>query len=134
MPRRAGHQDPKKAQEKPPYDAKKQPPPGYEGEMNPKVDHGEESYTGNSRLKDNVAIITEADSGIGRAVAIAFAREGADVVLSYLKEEEEDARETAKWIEDAGRKVHLRSGDVEILQGISGRREEEVWAAGYCCK
>jgi NAD(P)-dependent dehydrogenase (short-subunit alcohol dehydrogenase family) len=113
MPRHSGHKDPKNAQKKPPYSSRKQPPPGYEGEMVPKVDHGEHSYSGNSKLQDKVAIITGGDSGIGRAVAIAFAREGADIALSYLTEEEEDARETAKWVEDAGRKIYLRSGDVQ---------------------
>lgn len=80
--------------------------------MTPKADHGEESYTGNARLRDKAAIITGADSGIGRAVAIAFAREGADLVLSFLPEEEDDARETARWVEQAGRKAVLTPGDV----------------------
>ena len=80
--------------------------------MNPQADHGEESYTGNSRIRDKVAIITGADSGIGRAVAIAFAREGADLVLGFLPEEEDDARETERWVKDAGRRVVLAPGDV----------------------
>jgi hypothetical protein len=80
--------------------------------MTPKADHGEESYTGNARLNDKAAIITGADSGIGRAVALAFAREGADLVLSFLPEEEEDARETERWVKDAGRKAVLLPGDV----------------------
>jgi NAD(P)-dependent dehydrogenase (short-subunit alcohol dehydrogenase family) len=88
-----------------------QRPPGRESELRPKADHGEESYKGSGRLKGKAAIITGADSGIGRAVAIAFAREGADVLIGYLSEHE-DARETAKWVEKAGRKAVLLAGDV----------------------
>lgn len=88
-----------------------QNPPGTIGEMTPDPDHGEESYVGHGKLEGKVAIITGADSGIGRAVAIAFAREGADVVLSYLSEHE-DARDTAQWIEKAGRKAVVMAGDI----------------------
>lgn len=112
MPRHASHPHPKEAEPKPPYSAEKQPAPGKTGRMAPAPDHGEESYTGNEKLKDKAAIITGADSGIGRAVAIAFAREGADVVLSFLPEEEDDARETARWVEEAGRRAILLPGDV----------------------
>ena len=111
MPRHA-HPHPKEAGPKPPYSQEKQPPPGKDKAMQPRPDHGEESYTGNGRLTDKVAIITGADSGIGRAVAIAFAREGADLVLSFLPEEEDDARETARWVEQAGRKAVLVPGDI----------------------
>jgi NAD(P)-dependent dehydrogenase (short-subunit alcohol dehydrogenase family) len=111
MPRQAPQ--PKKAGPKPPYQQTKQPPPGKDKEMTPAADHGERSYTGNNRLRDKAAIITGADSGIGRAVAIAFAREGADLVLSFLPEEEDDARETARWVEEAGRKAILVPGDVQ---------------------
>jgi NAD(P)-dependent dehydrogenase (short-subunit alcohol dehydrogenase family) len=86
--------------------------PGTEKEMTPKADHGEESYKGSGRLKDRVALITGADSGIGRAVAIAFAREGADVIISYLNEHD-DAKETAKWVEQAGRKAAVIAGDIQ---------------------
>jgi NAD(P)-dependent dehydrogenase (short-subunit alcohol dehydrogenase family) len=79
--------------------------------MQPAADHGERSYVGHGRLAGKKAIITGADSGIGRAVAIAFAREGADVVISYL-EEHEDARETARWVEEAGRKAVVIAGDL----------------------
>ena len=79
--------------------------------MQPKPDHGETSYRGSGRLTGKVAIITGADSGIGRAVAIAYAREGADLVISYL-DEHEDARETAHWVERAGRRVVLVPGDI----------------------
>ncbi len=85
--------------------------PGRTGEMRPQPDHGEESYRGCGKLEGKIAIITGADSGIGRAVAIAFAREGADVLISYLNEDE-DAQETAKWVEQAGRKAVLVPGDV----------------------
>ncbi|HEY3953389.1 MAG TPA: SDR family NAD(P)-dependent oxidoreductase, partial [Streptosporangiaceae bacterium] len=86
--------------------AQQQEPPGRTGEMNPRPDHGEESYRGSGRLEGKAAVITGADSGIGRAVAIAFAREGADVLISYL-DEHDDARETARWVEQAGRKAVL---------------------------
>jgi len=95
----------------PPMPKQQQDMPGYTGEMDPRPDHGERSYRGSGRLTDRVALVTGGDSGIGRAVAIAFAREGADVVISYL-EEDEDARETARWVEDAGRKAVLAPGDI----------------------
>ncbi|WP_173893100.1 SDR family oxidoreductase [Tersicoccus phoenicis] len=79
--------------------------------MNPKPDHGEESYRGSGRLPDKATVITGADSGIGRAVAIAFAREGADVVIAYL-DEHDDAKETARWVEQAGRRAVLVPGDL----------------------
>lgn len=85
--------------------------PGKTGEMQPLPDHGEESYKGSGRLTGKKAIITGGDSGIGRAVAIAYAREGADVLISYL-DEHEDAKETARLIEEAGRKAVLVPGDV----------------------
>jgi NAD(P)-dependent dehydrogenase (short-subunit alcohol dehydrogenase family) len=88
-----------------------QEPPGRTGEMRPQPDHGEQSYRGSGRLSGKAAVITGADSGIGRAVAIAFAREGADVLISYL-DEHDDARETQKWVEQAGRKAVLVAGDV----------------------
>jgi len=88
-----------------------QSPPGYTAEMDPTPDHGEQSYRGSGRLAGKATVITGADSGIGRAVAIAYAREGADVLISYLNEED-DARETAKWVEEAGRKAVLVPGDL----------------------
>ena len=96
---------------KPPLPPQQQPMPGETAAMKPTPDHGETSYRGSGKLRDKVAIVTGAASGIGRAVAIAFAREGADVVISYLSEEE-DARETARHVEDAGRKALLRKGDI----------------------
>jgi NAD(P)-dependent dehydrogenase (short-subunit alcohol dehydrogenase family) len=91
--------------------AQQQDVPGTQQAMTPKPDCGEESYRGFGRLTGKAAVITGADSGIGRAVAIAYAREGADVLISYLNEDE-DAQETAKYVEDAGRKAVLVSGDV----------------------
>ena len=88
-----------------------QSPPGVEGRLEPRADHGEESYRGSGRLAGKASVITGADSGIGRAVAIAFAREGADVLISYL-EEDEDARETERLVEEAGRQAVLVRGDV----------------------
>jgi NAD(P)-dependent dehydrogenase (short-subunit alcohol dehydrogenase family) len=88
------------------------PHPGLTGQMDDRPDHGEESYRGSGRLSGKRAVITGGDSGIGRAVAIAFAREGADVLLSYLPAEEEDARETAQLVEKAGRRVVTAPGDI----------------------
>jgi NAD(P)-dependent dehydrogenase (short-subunit alcohol dehydrogenase family) len=95
----------------PPQPKQRQSPPGTTSEMTPTPDHGEHSYKGSNRLAGKAAIITGADSGIGRAVAIAFAREGADVLISYL-EEDEDAKETQHWVEQAGRRAILMPGDV----------------------
>ena len=103
--------DPKKIHIQPPYSGKKQPPPGSEEEMTPQADHGESSYKGTGRLEGRHALITGADSGIGRAVAIAFAREGADVAISYLSEET-DARETERLVTEAGRRAVLLPGDI----------------------
>jgi NAD(P)-dependent dehydrogenase (short-subunit alcohol dehydrogenase family) len=86
--------------------------PGTTAEMDVEPDHGEDSYRGTGRLTGKRAVITGGDSGIGRAVAIAFAREGADVLIAYLPEEEEDARETAQLIEKAGRKAVTVPGDI----------------------
>jgi len=94
-----------------PQPPQQQTPPGTTSAMDPKPDHGEESYRGSGRLAGKRAVITGADSGIGRAVAIAYAREGADVLISYLSEDE-DARETARWVAEAGRKAVLVAGDL----------------------
>src|ERR671926_311294 len=84
--------------------------PGLESQMDMRPDYGEETYRGSGRLTGKAAIVTGGDSGIGRAVALAFAREGADVLISYLSEHE-DARETAKHVEEAGRRCVLVAGD-----------------------
>jgi NAD(P)-dependent dehydrogenase (short-subunit alcohol dehydrogenase family) len=91
--------------------AQRQEWPGHEEEMRPKADHGEETYRGSGRLEGRRALITGGDSGIGRAVAIAFAREGADVAIAYLSESE-DAAETVRWVEDAGRRALALPGDL----------------------
>lgn len=96
----------------PPHPAQQQTPPGLTRLMQPVPDHGEHSYKGDGKLAGKVALITGADSGIGKAVAIAFAREGADVVISYLNEDE-DAHDTAKWVEEAGQKAILAPGDIK---------------------
>jgi NAD(P)-dependent dehydrogenase (short-subunit alcohol dehydrogenase family) len=91
--------------------AQKQNPPGYVADMSPAPDHGEHSYIGSGKLKGKVALITGADSGIGRAVAIAFAREGANIVISYLNEHE-DAENTAYWVKEAGVDYLKIAGDI----------------------
>jgi len=96
----------------PPFPDQQQPMPGYTGRMDPIPDHGETSYRGSGRLAGKKAIITGGDSGIGRAVAIAYAREGADLVISYL-DEHEDAEDTKRLVEEAGRKVILVPGDLQ---------------------
>jgi NAD(P)-dependent dehydrogenase (short-subunit alcohol dehydrogenase family) len=104
-------QDPRSAHPQPPQPEQQQSPPGHTAAMDPKPDHGEQSYKGSGRLAGKKALITGGDSGIGRAVAIAFAREGADVLISYLNEHD-DAQETAKWVQEAGRKAILAPGDI----------------------
>jgi NAD(P)-dependent dehydrogenase (short-subunit alcohol dehydrogenase family) len=100
-----------KSYPKPPFPPQSQPLPGSSKAMQPPPDYGEDTYVGSNRLKDKVALITGGDSGIGRAVALAFAREGADVVVSYL-DEHDDARETQRLVESAGRRCLLVPGDI----------------------
>jgi NAD(P)-dependent dehydrogenase (short-subunit alcohol dehydrogenase family) len=119
--------DPNKDAPQPPQPSQRQDPPGTTAEMTPTPDHGEKTYRGSGRLEGRAAIITGGDSGIGRAVAIAFAREGADVLISYYNEHE-DAEETARWVDEAGRKAILVPGDIKDekhCQSLVDRAVEE---------
>ena len=107
-----GLNDPTKKYPKPPFERQFQPFPGLAHKMNPVPDHGEESYVGSGRLKGRKALITGGDSGIGRAAAIAYAREGADVVINYLPEEQSDADQVLALIEKAGTKGFGIPGDL----------------------
>jgi hypothetical protein len=130
----------------PPFKPQSQPWPGLASKMDPKPDHGESSYVGSGRLVGRKALVTGGDSGIGRAAAIAFAREGADVAINYLPEEEPDAREVIALIKNAGRKAaalpgdirqesvcnkliadtHDRLGGIDILVNVAGRQQSHA--------
>ena len=108
-----GTPDPRTAQPRPGFPGdQQQPRPGLSSRMSPAPDHGEDSYVGKGLLAGQAALITGGDSGIGRAVAIAYAREGADVAISYLAVEQGDAEDTAAWVEKAGRRCLLLPGDL----------------------
>ncbi|MBZ9781985.1 SDR family oxidoreductase [Pseudomonas sp. REP124] len=110
---------------KPPFPKQHQPVPGSQRKMDPYPDCGEQSYKGSGRLEGKIALITGGDSGIGRAVAIAFAREGADVAIAYL-DEQQDAEETARWVEQAGRQCLLLPGDLAQKVHCRGLVEKTV--------
>ena len=121
-------QDPRQRGPEGPFPEQDQPYPGLESEMSPQPDYGETSYKGCDKLKDRVALITGGDSGIGRAVALAFAREGADVAISYL-DEHEDANETVRVVEEAGRKAVAYPGDIqdeEFCKNLIERTVEDL--------
>jgi NAD(P)-dependent dehydrogenase (short-subunit alcohol dehydrogenase family) len=121
-------QSPTQAEPTPPFPEQEQEPPGTDAEMRPLADHGEDSYVGHERLKGKVALITGADSGIGRAVAIAFARVGADVLCSYWNEDE-DAAETRKLVAAAGRRCVTVAGDIgdrEHCRALVARAVDEL--------
>lgn len=125
-------QDPTEKHEQPDTAGEQLPDPGDDGsltrEMGDKPDHGEESYVGHDRLLDQVAVVTGGDSGIGRAIAVAYSREGADLVIAYLEAEEDDARETARLVEAAGRRCVLVPTDLvqeEACQALVDRAVAE---------
>lgn len=117
------------SQQPPAFPPQRQQPPGMTEAMIPRPDHGEESYVGSGRLTGRRALVTGGDSGIGRAVAIAFAREGADVAISYLPVEQPDAEETAEWVRRAGRRVALLPGDLtdeQVARALPRRAVDEL--------
>jgi NAD(P)-dependent dehydrogenase (short-subunit alcohol dehydrogenase family) len=114
---------------KPPFPQQSQTTPGGTSSMDPVPEHGEKSYRGSGKLNGKLAIITGGDSGIGRAVAIAYAREGADILVAYLNEHD-DAKETKRWIEEAGRKAVLMAGDIQSPQHCRAIVEKAVKELG----
>jgi len=114
---------------KPPYPAQRQPMPGSTAKMDPRPDHGETSYKGSGKLKGKKAVITGGDSGIGRAVAIAYAREGADILIAYL-DEHDDAREVKALVEQEGRKAVLVAGDLRNPEHCRSVIKQSVEALG----
>ncbi|MDL3265163.1 SDR family NAD(P)-dependent oxidoreductase [Salmonella enterica] len=122
------------------YPKQKQPAPGVQAKMTPVPDCGEKSYVGSGRLKDRKALVTGGDSGIGRAAAIAYAREGADVAINYLPAEEEDAQQVKALIEECGRKAVLLPGDLSdesFARSLVHKAREALGGLdilGHCCK
>src|SRR3978361_1975832 len=122
---RGGKKNPVEKYPKPPFKPQNQPWPGLAGQMNPRPDHGETSYVGSGRLRGRKALITGGDSGMGRAAAIAYAREGADVAINYLPAEEPDAREVVALIRQAGQKAVAIPGDLRD-EGFCRRLVDEA--------
>lgn len=121
-------QDPQQRYCQPDSEGEQVDHPGLTGEMGEQPDHGEESYRGSGRLQGKKAVVTGGDSGIGRAVALAFAREGADVLIAYLEAEEKDAQETVRLVEDAGRRAVTVPADLteeEQCQRVVDRAVQE---------
>lgn len=125
-----GKQDPRNKYPKPPFKPQSQPWPGLASKMDPKPDHGETSYVGSGRLRGRKALITGGDSGMGRGAAIAFAREGADVAINYLPEEEPDAREVVALIRQAGQKAVAIPGDIRTAAFCKQLVEKAVSGLG----
>ncbi|GHA90481.1 MULTISPECIES: SDR family oxidoreductase [Streptomyces] len=123
--------DPVTKHPRPEFPQQEQAVPGWTGAMDPPPDHGEESYRGHGLLTDRKALVTGGDSGIGRAVALAYAREGADVLFSHLESEEEDARETVRLIEDAGRRAVAVVCDVREERQCAGLVDRAVAEFGH---
>lgn len=129
MPDRLTMQDPREQYPKPPFPEQPQPAPGLASRLEPRADHGEQSYRGSGKLEGRRALITGGDSGIGRAIAIAYAREGADVAISFLPEEQPDADEVLALVREAGRKAVALPGDLtdeRYARDLPKRAAEEL--------
>lgn len=121
-------QDPRERFAKPPFPEQQQPAPGSSQELKPPADYGEKTYTGHGRLQGRAALITGADSGIGRAVALCFAKEGADILFAHLPEEQSDAEQTVKLVQSTGRKAIALPGDIRqksFCQRLVERTQDE---------
>ncbi|MFF7361600.1 SDR family oxidoreductase [Streptomyces sp. NPDC008125] len=130
MPSNDRPQDPNRLHPRPDFPQQEQQHPGWTGPMDPPPDHGEDSYQGSGLLTDRKALVTGGDSGIGRAVALAFAREGADVLLTHLAEEKDEARETARLVEQAGRTAIPVACDIRDEKQCRALVEQAVSAFG----
>jgi NAD(P)-dependent dehydrogenase (short-subunit alcohol dehydrogenase family) len=122
--------DPRKRFASPPFPQPKQDAPGSSNDLQPQADYGESTYTGSGKLAGRAALITGADSGIGRAVALCFAKEGADVLFAHLPEEADDAKETVRLVEAAGRKAIAMPGDIQTKSFCEQLVEETLRTFG----